>query len=45
MRVGDWRIIYRIVDKKIRIIVIGNRKDVYKFANTRKYNEFLISQE
>ena len=36
LRVGDWRIIYRIVDKEIRIIAIGNRKDVYKFAPTRK---------
>jgi mRNA interferase RelE/StbE len=36
LRVGDWRIIYRIVDKEIRIIAIGNRKDVYKFANFRK---------
>ena len=36
LRVGDWRIIYRIVDKEIRIIAIGNRKEVYKFANIRK---------
>ena len=36
LRVGDWRIIYRIVDKEIRIIAIGNRKDVYKFANIGK---------
>lgn len=36
LRVGDWRIIYRIIDKEIRIIAIGNRKDVYEFANTRK---------
>jgi mRNA interferase RelE/StbE len=36
LRVGDWRIIYRIVDKEIRIIAIGNRKDVYKFTNIRK---------
>jgi len=37
LRVGDWRVIYRIVDnKEIRIIAIGNRKDVYKFANIRK---------
>ena len=36
LRVGDWRIIYRIVDKEIRIIAIGNRKDVYKFGNIRK---------
>lgn len=27
LRVGDWRVIYRIVDnKEIRIIAIGNRK-------------------
>jgi len=37
LRVGDWRVIYRIIEnKEIRIIAIGNRKDVYKFANTRK---------
>lgn len=36
LRVGDWRIIHRIVDKEIRIIAIGNRKDVYEFANNRK---------
>ena len=36
LRVEDWRIIYRIVDEEIRIIAIGNRKDVYKFAPTRK---------
>lgn len=36
LRVGDWRIIYRIIDKEIRIIAIGDRKDVYEFANTRK---------
>ena len=36
LRVGDWRIICKIVDKEIRIIGIGNRKDVYKFANIRK---------
>jgi len=36
LRVGDWRIIYRIIDKEIRIIAIGNRKEVYKFANIRK---------
>ena len=36
LRVEDWRIIYRIVDKEKRINAIGNRKDVYKFANIRK---------
>jgi len=36
LRVGDWRIIYRIVDKEIRIIAIANRKDGYIFASIRK---------
>jgi len=37
LRIGDWRVIYRVIDdKEIRIITIANRKDVYKFANTRK---------
>ena len=36
LRVGDWRIVYRVVDKQIRIIAIDNRKDVYKFASIRK---------
>ena len=27
LRVGDWRVIYRVVnDKEIRILAIGNRK-------------------
>jgi mRNA interferase RelE/StbE len=26
LRVGDWRIVYRVVDKQIRIIAIDNRK-------------------
>ena len=30
LRVGDWRIIYRVAVKEIRIIAIGNRKDVYQ---------------
>ena len=32
LRVGDWRIIYRIVDKEIRIIAIGNRKDEFQLS-------------
>jgi len=36
LRVRDWRIIYRIVGKEIRIIAMGNRKDVYKITNIRK---------
>ena len=32
IRVGNYRIIYEIVDKELRILVIaiGNRKDVYE---------------
>ena len=29
LRVGDWRIIYRINGNSVEIIKIGNRKDVY----------------
>jgi len=36
LRVGDWRIIFRVMDKEIRVIAIGNRKDVYKDADIRK---------
>ncbi len=32
IRVGDYRIIYQIFDKKlvVRVIRVGNRKDVYR---------------
>ncbi len=29
LRVGDWRVIYRIEHSNIIILKIGNRKDVY----------------
>ena len=29
LRVGDWRIIYRVEHSNIVILKIGNRKDVY----------------
>ena len=32
LRVGDWRIIYRIVDKEIRIIAIANREDEFQLS-------------
>ena len=37
LRVGDWRIVYRIVGSTIRIIAIGHRKDniVYNKASSR----------
>ncbi|MEA1939576.1 MAG: type II toxin-antitoxin system RelE/ParE family toxin [Candidatus Caldatribacteriota bacterium] len=36
LRVGDWRIIYKVVGEEIRVLAIGNRKDIYDFNNTRK---------
>ena len=30
LRVGDWRIIYRINGAIVEIVKIGNRKDIYK---------------
>ena len=35
MRVGPYRIVYSVVGKKIRIIVIGHRKDVYSKTRYR----------
>jgi len=30
MRVGDYRVIYAILDKDVLILRIGNRRDIYK---------------
>lgn len=30
MRVGDWRVIFRVAGGDIRIIIIGHRSDVYR---------------
>ena len=37
LRVGDWRVVYRIVGDELRIIAIGHRRDniVYKKALSR----------
>ena len=35
LRVGDYRIIYYIYKNEIRIVIIGNRKNVYKKVNQR----------
>ena len=35
LRVGDYRVIYRIVDNKILIFKIGHRRDVYPKALPR----------
>jgi len=35
LRVGDWRVIYRIEHSNIIILKIGNRKDVYQRVFSR----------
>ena len=30
LRIGDWRVIYKIYGDIVRIIKIGNRKDIYE---------------
>ena len=30
LRVGDWRVIYRVEHSNIVVLKVGNRKDVYK---------------
>jgi mRNA interferase RelE/StbE len=29
LRVGDWRVVYRICGEDVMILMIGNRRDVY----------------
>ena len=38
IRVGDWRIVYHIVNDEVRIITLSQRKNmkVYNLANLRK---------
>jgi mRNA interferase RelE/StbE len=35
LRVGDYRVIFKIMKKEIRILIIGHRKDVYKVVLNR----------
>ena len=30
LRIGDWRVIYKISGNIVRIVKIGNRKDIYE---------------
>ena len=30
LRVGDWRVIYKIAGSIVQIVKIGNRKDIYE---------------
>jgi len=33
VRVGEYRIVYRKTTKEIYIVLIGNRKDIYRLVN------------
>lgn len=35
LRVGDWRIVYAVTAKKVRILVIAHRSRVYEIAAKR----------
>ncbi len=35
LRIGDYRIIYEIIGKEVRIQVMGHRKEVYEIAKKR----------
>lgn len=35
LRVGDWRVIYEISTKEVRIFMIGHRGDIYKKIQNR----------
>lgn len=35
LRVGDYRVIFKIIKKEIKILIIGHRKDVYKSVLNR----------
>jgi mRNA interferase RelE/StbE len=35
LRVGDYRVVYKIIDQEVRILGIINRRDVYKRIGKR----------
>lgn len=35
LRIGDYRVIYKVVSDEIRIQVMGHRKEVYEIAKKR----------
>lgn len=35
LRVGDYRVVYEIKNRQVRILVIAHRKDVYDLASDR----------
>jgi len=37
LRVGDYRVIFRIKNYEVKILIIGHRSAVYKIAKKRSY--------
>jgi len=35
LRWGDWRVVYLIATSEVRIVLIANRKEVYRLAQRR----------
>ena len=35
LRVGDYRVVYQIIDQEVRVLRIDHRKDVYNFPVRR----------
>lgn len=33
IRVGDYRIVYRIMDGKIYVVLVGHRREIYKLLD------------
>jgi mRNA interferase RelE/StbE len=36
LRVGDWRIVYKIEKEEVKILIIGHRREIYSLAEKRK---------
>lgn len=36
LRVGDYRVVFRVEGKKVKIFAIGHRSGIYKMAGKRK---------
>lgn len=32
LRVGDWRVIYKVIEQQVLVIKIGHRREVYKLS-------------
>jgi mRNA interferase RelE/StbE len=35
LRVGDWRVIFRMQDREVLIVTIGHRRDVYDYLKKK----------